>query len=68
MQLGQFLDRVLYHNSVRQWAIAVAVALGVFLVLLLVRFILVGRLGAAAKRTSTELDDILVELAGPAEA
>jgi small-conductance mechanosensitive channel len=62
MQLGQFLDRVLYHNSVRQWAIALAVALVAFLGLLLVRFILVGRLGAAAKRTSTELDDILVEL------
>lgn len=46
----------------RQWAIAIAVALVAFLALLLVRAALVGRLGAAAKRTSTELDDILVEL------
>ena len=62
MRPDQFLDRVLYHNSVRQWAIAVAVALVAFFALLLVRYLLVGRLGAAAKRTSTELDDILVEI------
>ena len=62
MRPDQFLDRVLYHNSVRQWAIAFAVALAAFLGLLLVRYLLVGRLGAAAKRTSTELDDILVEI------
>lgn len=62
MRPDQFLDRVLYQNSIRQWAIAFAVALVVFFALLLVRYLLVGRLGAAAKRTSTELDDILVEL------
>jgi small-conductance mechanosensitive channel len=62
MIADQFLDRVFYHNSIRQWAIALAVALVAFLALLLVRFILVGRLGAAAKRTSTEIDDFLVEL------
>jgi len=62
MNPDQFLDRVLYHNSMRQWAIAIAIALVAFLGLLLVRFVLVGRLGAVAKRTSTEWDDILVEL------
>ena len=62
MRPDQFLDRVLYQNSIRQWAIAFAVALVVFFALLLVRYLLVGRLGATAKRTSTELDDILVEL------
>jgi small-conductance mechanosensitive channel len=62
MNPDQFLDRVLYHNSMRQWGIAIAVALVAFLGLLLVRVVLVGRLGVVAKRTSTELDDILVEL------
>jgi small-conductance mechanosensitive channel len=62
MRPNQFLDRVLYQNSVRQWAIAFAVALIAFFALLLVRYLLVGRLGAAAKRTSTEIDDILVEI------
>lgn len=62
MRPDQFLDRVFYQNSARQWAIAFAVALVAFFALLLVRYLLVGRLGAAAKRTSTEIDDILVEI------
>ena len=62
MHADPFLNQVLYHNSIRQWAIAVAVALVSFLGLLLIRVALVGRLGAMAKRTSTELDNILVEL------
>ena len=62
MRPDQFLDRVLYHNSLRQWAIAISVALVAFFALLLVRYLLIGRLGAAAKRTSTELDNILVEI------
>jgi small-conductance mechanosensitive channel len=62
MRPDQFLDRVLYHNSLRQWAIAITVALVAFFALLLVRYLLIGRLGAAAKRTSTELDNILVEI------
>jgi small-conductance mechanosensitive channel len=62
MRTDQFLDQILYHNSIRQWAIAVSVALVAFLGLLLIRLALVGRLGAMAKRTSTDLDNILVEL------
>lgn len=62
MSFAQFFDRVFYHNSVRQWAIAVAVALVAFAGLLLVRVVLVGRLGALAKRTTTDVDNILVEL------
>jgi small-conductance mechanosensitive channel len=62
MSFDQFFDRVFYHNSVRQWGIAIAVALVAFAALLLVRAILVGRLGALAKRTTTDVDNILVEL------
>jgi small-conductance mechanosensitive channel len=58
----QFLDQIVYHNSVRAWAIAIAVGLGAFVALLLVRTLLLGRLSAIAKRTTTELDDILVEI------
>jgi len=36
MQPVPFLDRVLYHNSVRQWGIALAVALGAFVALLVI--------------------------------
>ncbi|HKW11668.1 MAG TPA: mechanosensitive ion channel family protein [Gemmatimonadaceae bacterium] len=62
MAFDQFLDRTLLGNAMREWAIALAVALAAFLALLLVRVLLVGRLGALAKRTTTEVDDILVEL------
>ena len=62
MSFDQFFDRVLYHNSMRQWGIAVAAAAVAFIVLLLIRSVLVGRLGAIAKRTTTDWDNILVEL------
>jgi small-conductance mechanosensitive channel len=62
MHPDQFFDRTLFHNSMRQWATAIAVGLAAFLALLLVRVLLVGRFGAIAKRTTTEVDDILVEL------
>ena len=62
MAATQFLDQTLYNNSVRQWAIALAVGLAAFFALLVVRALLVGRLGVIAKRTTTEVDDILVEL------
>src|SRR5689334_16117576 len=62
MSFDQFLDRVLYHNSMRQWGIAVAAAAVAFIALLLIRSVLVGRLGAIAKRTTTDWDNILVEL------
>jgi small-conductance mechanosensitive channel len=63
MQLTEALDRVYYHNSVSAWGIASAIALGTFVVLMLARWLLVGRLAAIAKRTTTIADDILVELA-----
>ena len=62
MSPAQYLDQVIYHNSLRAWAIAIAAAFAAFFALLLVRGLLVGRLGEIAKRTPTDLDDILVEI------
>ena len=62
MQLNEALDRVYYHNSLRAWGIALAIALGTFVGLMLARWLLVGRLTAIAKRTATAVDDMLVEL------
>jgi hypothetical protein len=47
-------------TTVRNWLLAVAVAVAAFLVLRLLKAILVGRLTALAKRTRTQWDDILV--------
>lgn len=62
MHAARFLDQRFLDNSVRAWAIAIAVAVAAFFVLLLIRRLLLGRLSAIAKRTTTELDDILVEI------
>lgn len=50
-------------NSLLQWAVASGVALAVFLALLLVRRLIVGRLGRRAASTAGGLDDIAVDLA-----
>ena len=62
MHAARFLDQRFLDNSVRAWAIAIAIAVAAFFVLLLIRRLLLGRLSAIAKRTTTELDDILVEI------
>jgi small-conductance mechanosensitive channel len=50
-------------NTLLQWATAVGIALAVFLTLLLVRRLIVGRLGRRAGSTAGGLDDIAVDLA-----
>jgi small-conductance mechanosensitive channel len=62
MHPNRFLDQIIYFNSVRAWAVAVAIGVAAFVALLLVRMLLLGRLSAIAKRTTTDLDDILVEI------
>jgi len=50
-------------SSLRQWATAVGIALAVFLALLLLRRLIVRRLGRRAERTPGSVDDIAVDLA-----
>ncbi|HEX3552734.1 MAG TPA: mechanosensitive ion channel family protein [Thermoanaerobaculia bacterium] len=50
-------------SSLLQWAAAVGIALAVFLTLLLLRWLIVRRLGRRAERTPGGLDDIAVDLA-----
>ncbi len=49
-------------STVEQWLIALAVAAGAYLVLRVVRGLLVLKLGAIAKRTTTSVDDMVVSL------
>jgi small-conductance mechanosensitive channel len=62
MRFEEFFARMFYHNTIRQWAIALGIGLVAFLTLLLLRRLLVVRLGAVARRTVTDVDDILVDL------
>jgi small-conductance mechanosensitive channel len=54
-----FFDQVLLGNTMRQWAIALAVAAAVFVGLRVALAIVVNRIGALAKKTRTDWDDIL---------
>ncbi len=56
------LDIIFLGSTVEQWLIALAVAVGIYVVLRVVRSVLVLRLGALAQRTATRLDDTVVTL------
>ena len=62
MPLEQILDRRWYGNSVREWLIGAAAFLVAILALTLIRQLLVVRLGRLAERTTTQVDDLIVEL------
>jgi small-conductance mechanosensitive channel len=62
MDFQHYLDRVFYDNSLRQWSIALAIALALFCTLLLARGVVAKRLGAVAERTTTVFDDVVVAL------
>jgi small-conductance mechanosensitive channel len=62
------MDAEFWGNSVRQWLLAGAVSGGAFLGLVLLRYVLVVRLGAVAKRTTNTFDDILVDVVGRTRA
>jgi len=54
-----FLDYVLYQNTVLRWLIAIGVALGTAFLLGLLRRLITRQLDRFAKRTATDLDDII---------
>ena len=62
MQFQQILGQEWLGNTPRNWAIAVGVLVGTFAVLLLLRQLLVSRVGAIARRTSSDVDDIAVDV------
>jgi small-conductance mechanosensitive channel len=61
--LYQFLD-----NSLQAWLTGAAVSAVIFVVALLVRRVLVSRLGALAARTTNQIDDMIVALIGETRA
>jgi len=57
-----FLQRTLLGNSVLEWLVALAVAIGAMAGLWLLERMVVRRLRTLAGRTSTDLDDLVTEL------
>lgn len=57
-----FLTRAYLGNTVTEWAVALGIALLVFLALRLLDAILIRRLEKLSRKTRTELDDLFIEL------
>lgn len=55
-------DELYFGNTLRTWAIAVGTALVSLIVLLLIKRIAVSRLSRLAARTTTDIDDLFVDL------
>jgi small-conductance mechanosensitive channel len=59
---ASFLTRTYLGNTVTEWAVALGIALLVFLALRLLDAILIRRLEKLSRKTRTELDDLFIEL------
>lgn len=57
-----FLKRVFFHNTLDKWLIALAAAVGLWVILLILRKVLRRRLAVLARKTATPLDDAAVLL------
>ncbi|MEI2422749.1 hypothetical protein V6O07_20895, partial [Arthrospira platensis SPKY2] len=58
---SSFWQETFYYNTVRQWAWALSIALGVWLVSKLLYWISANVLRKVVERTNSRLDDILLE-------
>jgi small-conductance mechanosensitive channel len=56
------LERVYYDNDVGAWLLAAGIFLGIAALLIVVRAVVERRLGAAARKTRTDVDDLGVDL------
>jgi small-conductance mechanosensitive channel len=56
------VNTIYFGNTARQWLIAAAIAAVVYLALVLIQRLLIGRLGKLAARTDTDFDDAVVDL------
>lgn len=57
----EFLDKTYYGNSLKAWAVALAVALLSFIILSVLKIIFRKKMTALASRTKTDLDDFIAE-------
>jgi small-conductance mechanosensitive channel len=66
--MQQFLETEFHGNTYATWLTALVVFAGVFAALILVRWIALRRLADLARRTATDVDDIVVDLLGRTKA
>jgi small-conductance mechanosensitive channel len=68
VQLTDILHRQFLYNPLQAWLAGAVTAAVAFVVGLLLRRVLVSRLGALAARTTNQIDDMIVELIGETRA
>ncbi|MDX1566151.1 MAG: mechanosensitive ion channel family protein [Longimicrobiales bacterium] len=61
-QAGPFLSRTFYGNTVTEWAVSLAIAVGSMVLMWAAGRLVLQRLQAVAARTSTDVDDLVAEL------
>jgi small-conductance mechanosensitive channel len=57
-----FFDEVYFGNTLHSWVTALVVAIGATILLSIVKRIVVHRLGILAQKTTTDIDDLVVDL------
>lgn len=57
-----FFVRTFYHNSVKDWLIALSLAITAFIALRIVKGIITHRLRAISEKTATDIDDLITDL------
>ncbi len=62
MDVSQWLEYTLYGNPVAAWLIALAITVGVFLVLWFIKTVVIRRLAKLAEHTKNKIDDFVVNL------
>lgn len=58
------LEQLYFGNSVKEWLIAFGIIVGTMLLLKIIQKSIVHRMGKFAETTKTEIDDLVVEIAG----
>jgi small-conductance mechanosensitive channel len=58
----EMLDNVYFDNTVRVWLIALGITAGTWFILSLIKRLIVRRLDSLARTTSTDIDDLIVDL------
>jgi len=56
------LETTYLNNTVLEWIIAIGLAIGSYFVIKVVKLLIVHRLGVVAKRTTSQIDDVLMEI------
>lgn len=60
--LHELLTKTYANNTVKQWAIAVAVAAAVWVALVVVKYLVIHRLQKFAEKTANSIDDLVVDV------